>query len=332
MIQLDMLDGARNIIEHAADVHKGERVLILCDTRNTQMAEVLALAARLRTTDVSIGIMPTREAYDREPPVPLAAAMGAADVVIAATRTSIYHTRARLEACQRGARVLAMTGAVPETLTRPGVRVNFESLKPTVERVASAMRKARTIRVTTAAGTDLRLAVHGRRVNAESGLCREPGVCVGMPSVEVNVVPVKGSAEGRIVVDASAATIGLVSTPFEIEVVEGRVRNVLGGREAQELRGRLRGADDEDAFNIAEFGIGLNPMGEVCGVLIEDESTQGTGHVGVGDNSAMGGETHAPLHLDVIFWYPTVSLDEHEILLEHGVLRGSVAETNGAGH
>jgi 2,5-dihydroxypyridine 5,6-dioxygenase len=321
MVNLEMLDGARNVVEHAADIRSGERVLILSDTPNAQMAEVLALAARLRTSDVSIGIMPLRQPYDREPPAPLAAAMGAADVVIAATRTSIYHTRARLEACKRGARVLAMTGAVPETLTRRGVKANFESLKPTVERVSAAIRRAERIQVTTAAGTNIRAIIQGRQVNAESGLCREPGVCVGMPSVEANVVPLKGSAVGRIVVDASAATIGLVSTPITIEVVDGRITQVTGGREARDLLARLTGATDEEVFNIAEFGIGLNPAGEVCGVLIEDESTQGTGHIGIGDNSTMGGETRAPLHLDVIFWHPTIVLDGHEIVMEHGQLR-----------
>jgi leucyl aminopeptidase (aminopeptidase T) len=47
------------------------------------------------------------------------------------------------------------------------------------------------------------------------------------------------------------------------------------------------------AFNVAEIGIGMNPAARLIGMVLEDEKVLGTVHIGIGDNSNMGGKSLA---------------------------------------
>jgi leucyl aminopeptidase (aminopeptidase T) len=52
----------------------------------------------------------------------------------------------------------------------------------------------------------------------------------------------------------------------------------------------------------------------VRGVLL-DEKAGGTVHIAIGDDHAMGGDVHAPIHLDGILTEPTVYADGEEVKL-----------------
>ena len=56
------------------------------------------------------------------------------------------------------------------------------------------------------------------------------------------------------------------------------------------LKSLMTNINDENMYQIAEIGIGLNPNGSIRGVIIEDESTLGTVHIGLGNNILWGGE------------------------------------------
>jgi len=325
------MEGARNIVRRSAHVRSEEQVLVIANPTLTDTGHALTIAAQEGGAEVVYAVMRRRPPDDREPPPAVAQAMRASTVVFAATETSLYHTQARLDACADGCRVVALTGATETTLARAAVKLDFPRWRPIVTTVAAFYAGAHEIRVTSPAGTDLTACIAGRRINAESGVCDRAGMCVGMPSVEINVAPIEGTVQGRIVIDASIAEYGLVDANITLDIEQGRITGITGGRTAAEMKRRLDALRDPSAYVVAELGLGMNPQGRVVGVLVEDESTLGTGHVGLGDNSTMGGKNRAPIHFDTIFWRPTVVLDGQRVISKDGVLQNVDLEETGGG-
>ena len=70
----------------------------------------------------------------------------------------------------------------------------------------------------------------------------------------------------------------------------------------------------ENSTNVAEIGVGTNPMARLSGNVLEDEKVLGTVHVAFGSNTSFGGSVDAELHLDGIIKYPTVFVDTHVII------------------
>ena len=140
----------------------------------------------------------------------------------------------------------------------------------------------------------------------------EPGELGPIPDIEVNVVPVTGSAEGTIIADASVPYlgIGILEEPIECVVREGYIVEMTGGDQAAFLREHLESFSDRHCFNVAELGVGLNPNARLTGEMLEDEGVMGTIHIGIGTSHTLGGEIVAPTHYDLIMWEPTITVDD----------------------
>jgi len=152
----------------------------------------------------------------------------------------------------------------------------------------------------------------------------EPGMFSPVPNIEANVSPVEGSAEGRVVVDASIPYIGigLLRERVELAVRGGLIAEIRGGREAEALREDLEAKGDPNVYNIAELGVGLNPRSEMTGVMLDDEGVLGSAHIGIGTSITLGGTVKAAVHYDLVLWRPTIELDG-EAVIEEGELKFS---------
>ncbi|MEW5867597.1 MAG: aminopeptidase [Bacillota bacterium] len=316
---LEMMEGARNVARVTAGIKPGEQVLIVTDTTKVAVAEALAIAAKECGAEVSIAVMTLRPKMDREPPRPIAAAMKSADVVMTPTTASMYHTVARIEACKAGARVVAMTGANEQTMMGEAIKVDFVKNKETVDKIAEAFTAAKTVRFQAPGGTDITASLEGRVANAESAVCHKSGECMGVPSVEANISPIEGTANGVVVCDASISEFGVIKEPIRMEVKNGKIVKVTGGAQARDLEKLLADTKDPNMYNIAEVAVGLNPKGKITGIIIEDESVLGTGHIGIGDNTKLGGVTKATFHIDAVIWHPTITLDGTKVVVKDGV-------------
>jgi len=60
---------------------------------------------------------------------------------------------------------------------------------------------------------------------------------------------------------------------------------------------------------VAELGIGLNPLAELSGAMLEDEGCLGTAHLGMGSNATIGGENEVPFHLDHVIRDACIEID-----------------------
>ncbi|MEG3064408.1 hypothetical protein [Acetomicrobium sp.] len=203
-----------------------------------------------------------------------------------------------------------MTDFTEEMLIHGGIEADFRELKPICKFVAHSFTCGKRVHLTSPGGTDLTMDITGRRGNALYCIV-EPGEFSTVPTVEANVSPIEGTANGRIVADASIPYlgIGLLDEPVIVDVKDGFITKISGGRQADILRRDLESHNDKNSFNIAELGIGLNPKCRMCGIMLEDEGVVGTAHIGIGTNITLGGGTKAPCHYDLIMWDPRVEID-----------------------
>jgi leucyl aminopeptidase (aminopeptidase T) len=253
--------------------------------------------------------MKPRTLPGEEPPRAVVAAMLSMDVIICPTSTTLFHTKARTDACRKGARFISMACATRSVLTSNAMSANFPSYEKVLNRLARALTAAHHIRVTNSAGTDLEFNVQGRRGHGVTGMARRPGEATGTPDVEAYVAPIETDTHGLLIVDGSTSVTGVVKKPIKITIKRGVAVSISGSSEARSLTRILKDARSRASLRVGEFGIGLNPLARIRGSIIEDEGALGTAHVALGDNTRLGGRNRAPTHIDLVFKEPHIQFD-----------------------
>jgi 2,5-dihydroxypyridine 5,6-dioxygenase len=308
-----LLPGARRIVDVCATVQPGEQVVIVTD--HQRPAEIaLALAEAVREAG-GIATICTTEAVPSgsEPPAAVRAAIHAADVILAPTTGALYHTQAVQSVAN--SRFLGLTAFTPEVLERGGVFADFPALAPRAHRLAELLTDACELRVTAPGGTDLSVRLDGRAAVPITGMARQPGERTGCPDIEAFIAPLEASAEGIVVVDASASIAGVLSEPIILTIQHGKAIEIAGGDGARAVRAALEAAGTPSVYTLAEVAFGLNPEGIIRGVIVEDEGVAGTGHVALGSNIHFGGSNDAPLHLDFVYRQPSLWLDGQPVAI-----------------
>lgn len=305
-----MLQGARKILDECVGLKPAESVYVVTDMIQEGIGQVLASAAAERGAEVVMSIMKPRRRAGEEPPKIIAEGMKRADIVLLPVSYSVTHTYAVKEAAESGARLLVLTDFTEEMLISGGIEGDFKAIKPVCQAVAAAFAAGDKFRLTTPGGTDLTFSAAGRRGNALYCVV-EPGEFSTIPTIEANVSPIEGTAEGIIVADASIPYlgIGVLNEPVVVEVKNGFITKISGGKQAEILRNDLASHNDPNSYNIAELGIGLNPKCRLCGIMLEDEGVVGTAHIGIGTNITLGGDTKAACHYDLLMWMPRITVD-----------------------
>ncbi len=286
-----------------------QRVLIITDDKiDPNVARYLEKAASSITDHVDICILSPPTSFDFEPPPELEKKIRKSDVIISPTSFSLFHTQLIQEACDNGAKFFAMTGATPETLYKGAATADFPGLAPGVRKKADLLTNSNSIKITGKRGTNFSADISGRLANAETGIGKK-GKRATFPDIEINTSIIENSGNGQIIIDGSIGGIGVVENPVTLIVKSGKVVEINGGTEAEKLKSLIENINDENMYQIAEIGIGLNPNGSIRGVIIEDESTLGTVHIGLGNNIFMGGKNRARSHIDLVFKAPKIYLD-----------------------
>ncbi|GAP62206.1 hypothetical protein ARMA_0629 [Ardenticatena maritima] len=322
MRSLSPEESARRIIRELLAVQPGERVMIICD-RDSEMEMAHALANEVDALggEYVISIMPSRSYKQaNELPAAIAKSLEEVDCMIGLTRASGAPTYAQAVKVLYNARRLRAISMVMRTMqhfTRGGALADYRQLHAEGVRLAAIWQQARTIRVTTPLGTDIRANIGNAAPIIECGFATQPGQEAAFPDGEVSQGPNEGTAEGVIVVDGPICHVGIPDEPVRLTVKQGRVVTIEGGKAAAELRRIVE--EVENADNIAEFGIGLNPNSLHNGDFEEEKKARGNVHIALGDNIFYGGQTQSAVHMDMVLYRPTVWLDE-TIVVQDGVL------------
>jgi hypothetical protein len=180
--------------------------------------------------------------------------MAAADVVLCAASTSLYHTTAKAAAQRAGARGVFNAPYRADAWRAGAMTADFFEIRRRAEALAALWRRTREVRITSPAGTDLRAMTEGREPMAWlTGICRNAGEVSALPGGEVSLPPIEGTSEDRRVERvAGPGCVGPVGSPSAAVGRSARGRSV-GGSPARDRRSVV------DADNIGEIGIGLNP-------------------------------------------------------------------------
>ena len=317
---IDLTRTADLIVRRLLAVAPGEQVAIVCDP-HSEMAMANALAGIVESVggEYSVLTMPTRDLARKNDLGPMVeAALQHADCLIGLNGTSGAPTYARAVKELYDARKLrgiSMVMRDADNFTRGGARADYDALYTEGKRLAELWRSAERIHVTTPAGTDIQANIKGEDVIIECGFATEPGQEAGFSDGEVSQMPSTGSAEGVIVIDGPMAHFGLPVQPFSLKVEVGKVVEVVGDTtQAEGLRGVIETVDN--ASNLAEFGIGLNPLSRRNGKFQEEKKARGNVHAALGDNLFYGGEIQCAVHIDMVMYRPTVELDERVIVAD----------------
>lgn len=320
MDSIQEMKGASIVVETCAAVEPGENLLIVGDWRTADVCERVAAAGAERDATVSMTLMAPREYDGNSPPATVGAAMKEADVVITPVHRSITHSPETTAALDSGTRVVSLVKHTPEQLRTGGLYADYESMRPHCNEMAEKFGDASHARVTTDRGTDVTFGLDGRPGNSHPGIVEGPGDFTAAVNIEANISPVEGSTEGRMIFDGSIPNldIGVLHDDVIMDVEDGAVVNVEGGREGEKIKTVWADHDDPAVYNIAQLAVGMNPeCTEFNGWFSNEHGVFGSVHVGIGTSSTLGGTTRAPVHFDAMMSDPTLELDG-EVVLEDG--------------
>ncbi len=193
----------------------------------------------------------------------------------------------------------------------PAINIDQAAMDLRQEKLGNRLSNGREVRITSPAGTDLRLRIDRRPVHLDRD---------GLPRGEVYVAPWEDSAYGTAVIDC-AFIHGRPAENLRLAFRGGRVAAVDASKPTQaEAIRKVLAVSTGDKDVIAEFAIGLNPaVNQAVGDIRLDEKIAGSVHIAIGANDFFGGQNRSNLHLDLVMLKPTVILDG-AILVDIGQL------------
>jgi len=296
-----------------------ETLLIVTDEVKREIGQALHEAGKDLCKESMLVEIKSREINGQEPPAAVAELMKMVDVVVCPTVKSLTHTDARRNAVKEGVRVGTMPGITVDAMARC-LSADYDKIISMTDFIAEKMEGISTIRVVTEKGTDVIMPVKDRMVIRSKGVLREKGESGNLPSGEVYLAPWEDKTNGKLVIDGSMASIGIIKTPIVIDIVDGYAKSITGGEEAQRLT-EILDKSGPDARAVAEFGIGTNYKAKLTGLILEDEKVFGTIHIAFGNNLTMGGRISVSSHLDGLVTEPDVYFDD-ELIMKKGKLIG----------
>ncbi len=281
---------------------KGEAALIVADRSGESIAKSLEKTGKGFCRCELVFIKQTTRP-GAEPDKGTASRMLEYDILVCPTRNSLTHTKAVGRARRRGTRVVTLPGITEDVYLRC-VDVDYSRMKQETRNMADLLQGG-DLTITTRKGTDIFIPLGRRRVIPSFGI-PERGEVVNMPDGEAFAAPPEGRSEGVIVVDTA-------KRPFRIRVEKGEMADCSD-------KGVWKAHNVRNGRNLAELGIGTNPKARITGRVIEDEKVKGTAHIAFGTNKGFGGTVQSCIHIDYVFWKPTVERDGKVIIKEGRVV------------
>ena len=275
----ELESAAKKLIEEIFAVRPGETVTITTDyDSNMTVTRAVADAAQNAGAHAVIIQCPTPgsvgKAADPDLPVEvLSAALSATDVWIEFNHQWLLYStpyeRATVE--NKKLRYMCLVDFNEDLLIRTVGRVDTPQLQIFMRRVAELTRNAKTMHVTTPAGTDVRFEIDPvHYVACDCGDASFPAV--HMLTGQINVVPRFGSIQGTIVFDGCVTPpFGRIpDEPIRLTVEDGIITAVDGGDDARTYEAYLRNFNDPGMLKMAHISYGFNPGAQLTGNIVED--------------------------------------------------------------
>lgn len=298
------------IIHKCFGLRKNEHLLIVTDDVLFPLAYDLYKTVRAMNINGVLVDMPPLRMHGEEPPRIVRYALQKADVALLLTSKSLSHTKARKEASKKyGTRIASLPGVTLDILQR-AIDVDYDVLKKTAFKLARKLSAGKQVEIYTDRGTHLSMSIKGRKGFSDDGAYTGRGAFGNLPAGEACIAPLENTCNGYLIVDGSAPMVGRVKKPVGISIENGYAKNM-----PFPMLERLMKTIGKKAFNVAEFGIGINKKAKVKGRILEDEKAVSTAHIALGNNKSFGGKVYCPCHLDFVFMDPVIFIDGKRVEL-----------------
>lgn len=313
----DIERGAMIVIKDWLGLKPWERLLIVTSENHLGEARVLKRCAQKRALSVDLMVVEKRGKqigvfFDAHEEI-----FDGYKAVIGATDYSLVTTRAAKRAIRKGRKFLSLplsTNDGRSMLAYRFMTMDTKKSKLMAGVIMKYLNSSSVIRVGTKSGTDLKLSKRGRMAGFFNGVVKD-GRGFSSASIEAYVPVEETETEGTLVLDGSLGYIGRVKNPFKIVFEKGRITEVEPSADGEKLKAYMEEFDDPGIYVASEFGIGLNSYAKCRGkCYIEDESSYGTFHIGVGRNLALGGVHEASGHFDLVTREPDIYVDNRKIM------------------
>ena len=257
----------------ACGVAPGDASVVLCERASRPS---LVETSRLALASVGASVVVVQADTPPNPgPVPIrstgasvavaghratVAACAAADFVADCTVEGLLHAPELARILDGGARVLMVSNEVPEVFERLPFDPNLPAV---VEKSASALEAATTMRVMSAAGTDLTISLAGAFTAGSHGVTSGPGTIAHWPGGLVVAFPAAGSVNGTLVLDVGDVNLTFkeyLRSPVRCTVVDDHITSIEGsGLDRDLLASYLAAWEEPEAYAVSHVGWGLNP-------------------------------------------------------------------------
>ena len=144
-----LIRAADTVCKECMQIHRNENILIVTDPHTSTIGQALYEAAARISDRVLLVIMPTAHRHGDEPPAPVAELMRKQDVVLAPTRYSLTHTRARMQACREGTRIATMPGITMQMFIEGGMTTDFNAMQSAIAQLGKSLKRQRKVEVRT---------------------------------------------------------------------------------------------------------------------------------------------------------------------------------------
>ena len=333
LIEPAWLDAFESVLRRCA-LKTGDTVAILAES---QSRPVLVELARLATARIGAQVftLVLPSVLDGAQPVtrstgasgairnlaPVVSALAASTLVVDCTVEGLMHAP-ELPAILKGAngtqpRVVYVSNEHPEALAR---LLPDDATEARVKDHVKRLRAAKEMRVTSAAGTDLRIALQGAVAGGNWGYTTRPGTMTHWPGGLALCFPAAGSVNGTLVLaegDVNLTFKRYIERPITLTVENDYVTKIEGaGVDAQLMRSYIAAWGDREAYAVSHVGWGLNGAARWDSMALYDKrdfngtelrAFAGNFLYSTGANEVAG--RHTLGHFDLPLRHCTVQLD-----------------------
>ena len=171
------------------------------------------------------------------------------------------------------ARVLMVSNEHPEMLER---LVPDPALEAKVKAGTKMLRNASTMRVTSAAGTDLTIDVSNAPAGSSWGYTSRPGTIAHWPGGLCLCFPPVGSANGALVMapgDVNLTFKRYLESAIHMTIEDDYITDLRGdGMDAQLMQSYMSAWGDREAYAVSHVGWGMNPAARWDSLAMYDKA------------------------------------------------------------
>jgi len=320
----ELVPGAHNAVFVCLKVQPSEKVTLITDHACEEIAA--SLVSQLKDSGCSFSTFVLEDLAPRPlatMPEVILKDLESSQVSIFAVQAQANELKTRMQMCEVVNRNRLRHGHmvnIEKKIMLEGMRADFAKVDDLTLRVMNIVNKARRIRATTPAGTDVRadLTTDYKWIKT-SGLisCEKWG---NLPGGETFTAPLE--VNGTFVVDGVVgdylcAKYGdLKATPLTLTIERNRLTKAFSENKELETEFWNYTHRDENSDRVGEFAIGTNlAVHEVVGNILQDEKIPGV-HMAFGDpyGSHTGAQWTSTTHIDVVGRNFDIWADDRQIM------------------